>query len=112
MAQTLTPSSTNSGKGPVMQGDGRVTAFKHYVMDFSTSNYTTGGEDISAIWSDFREVLHICVQQRDTNTAADRREPEVDYSAKTVLLYDAFNTEETASDQGVVTLSFLAYGYV
>ena len=113
MAQTVTKTAAAPGAGatrPVLFGGPRVGKIRHYLIDFSTSNYVVGGEDISNIFNDFVEVLHICVQQKDTNTAADRREPEIDYAAEKVLLYDAFNTEETASDQGVVTLSFLAFG--
>ena len=113
MAQTVVSTAVGPGAGatrPVLFGGPRVGKIRHYLIDFSTSNYVVGGEDISNIFDDFVEVLHICVQQKDTNTAADRREVAVDYSAQTVLLYDAFNTEETASDQGVVTLSFLVFG--
>lgn len=80
--------------------------------DMGTDNYTTGGNDISALWTSygFRDIFYIGIEQKDTNTAADRRELTVDYSARTLLLYTAFGTEGTASDQGVVALRLFVVG--
>jgi len=80
--------------------------------DMGTDNYTAGGNDIAAIWTDFgfRDVFYIGIEQKDTNTANDRREFAVDYSAKTLIQYDAFNTEESASDQTVVALRLFVVG--
>jgi hypothetical protein len=70
-----------------------------------------GGENIAAIWEDFKEVLAIVVQQVDV-TAADRREFLVDLTNKKLLQYDAFNTEETATDQSAVAdIRLLVFGY-
>jgi hypothetical protein len=59
---------------------------KRYLYDMGTDNYTVNGNDISSIWNDFQEVLHISVEQQDTSTAADRRDFAVDYTAKTLLV--------------------------
>lgn len=115
MAQTLVSSFAGpaaTGKKPALSMEERPAAFKHYYFDFDTANYVVGGESIAAIWDDFNTVLHISVEQHDTNTAADRREFAVDYTAKTLLVYDAFNTEETASDQTVIKVGLLVYGTI
>lgn len=80
--------------------------------DMGTDNYTSGGNDIAELWTSygFRDIFYIGIEQKDTNTAADRREFAVDYSARTLLQYDAFNTEETASDQTVVALRLFVVG--
>jgi hypothetical protein len=119
MAQTVVPTAQAPGKGgsrPVYALAPRVCIFAHYEMNFDTSNYTVGGEDISSIWADFTEVLHISVEQRDTNTPADNRLLRVDYTNKKLLIYindanSALITESGAADQGVVTASLLAFGY-
>jgi hypothetical protein len=101
------------GKGRTTQVVGagsRTMKLAVYDYNCGTDNYTTGGNDISDIWDDFADVLYIGIEQMDTNTAADRREVTIDYTAKTLLLYDAFVTEETASDQGVVTVRLLVVG--
>jgi len=82
-----------------------------YDYDMGTDAYTAGGNDISAIWTDFPAgILYIGIEQKDTNTAADRRDFAIDYSAKTILDYSAMNTEASGS-QTVCALRLLAVGY-
>lgn len=80
--------------------------------DMGTDNYTVGGNDISTIWTSygFRDVLYIGIEQKDTNSAADQRMFAVDYSAKTLVQYEALNDEEEASDQTVVALRLFVVG--
>ena len=113
-AHSLTLGSDAPGKGgsrSVRQIAARPPKQAYYLLDFGTDNYTVNGVDISDIWDDFTQVNHICVEQHDTSTAGDRREFAVDYTAKTLIVYDAFNTEESASDQGVITVSMMVFGY-
>lgn len=113
-AHVLTDAAETPGRGgrrPVFAATAKPVLMKRYLYDMGTDNYSVNGNDISSIWNDFGEVLHICIEQQDTSTAADRREFAVDYTAKTLVQYDAFNTEETASDQGVVTVSLMVFGY-
>lgn len=112
-AHSLSLTASAPGKGgirKVRQKASRPPLQAHYVLDFGTDNYAVNGVDISDIWDDFTEVNHICIEQHDTSTAADRREFAVDYTAKTLIVYDAFNTEESASDQGVVTVGLMVFG--
>jgi len=81
-----------------------------YDYDMGTDNYTVGGNDISDIWDDFKEIYYIGIEQKDTSTAADRRKFAIDYSAQTLVQYDAVNTEETATNQTVVALRLLVVG--
>jgi hypothetical protein len=83
-----------------------------YDYDMGTDNYIQGGNDISAIWADFPAgILYIGIEQKDTNTAGDRREFGIDYSAQTLIQYEAFSDEEEASNQTVVALRLLVVGY-
>lgn len=115
-AHSLTTTHTGPGKSaqaPAFSLNGsRALKLKVLDYDMGTDNYTTGGNDISAIWTShgFKDVFYIGIEQKDTNTAADQRWFAVDYSAKTLIQYDAAQTEETASDQGVVALRLLVVG--
>ena len=97
---------------PALSMSSRTMKVAVYDYDMGTDNYTAGGNDISDIWDDFPAgILYIGIEQKDTNTAGDRRDFAIDYTAQTLLQYDAFNTEETASNQTVVALRLLAVGY-
>lgn len=96
---------------PVVALGARTAQTAVYDYNCGTDNYTVNGNDISSIWDDFDDVLYIGVSQMDTSTEADRREFTVDYSAKTLLIYTAFNTESTATNQGVVTVRLCVEGY-
>jgi hypothetical protein len=115
-AHALTTTITGVGKGgqsPVFALNGsRALKMKILDYDMGTDNYTAGGNDISAIWTShgFKDVFFIGIEQKDTNTAADQRWFAVDYTAKTLVQYDAAQTEETASDQTVVALRLLVIG--
>lgn len=104
MASTLTRADGGglgaARKGPVFGLGARTFAVVPYKIAFGNP-YVVGGEDLSAIWNDFAEVHSIHAQQVDV-TAADRREFMVDLANKKLLMYDAFNTEETATDQSAV----------
>lgn len=114
MASTVTLQTESPGAGgwrPVMGKGARPLGCAVYVLSF-TGNYAVGGEDISSIWTnDFAEVLGVFVQQVDV-TAADRREFMADLTNKKLLMYDAFNTEETASSQtAVADVRLFVFGY-
>jgi len=89
------------------------TPLRVKVLDYNmgTDAYTAGGNDISAIWTSFgfRDVLSIGIEQKDTNTANDNRLFATDYSAKTLLVYTAINTE-ASGDQGVVAVRLTVVG--
>jgi hypothetical protein len=115
-AVAITRADASTGPGlaavfPLSAGGGRALKAIAYDYDQGTDNYNTGGEDISSIFNEFTEVLWIGVTQKDTNTAADRRDLTIDFAAQKLLIYTAFNTEATASDQGVVAARILAIGY-
>jgi hypothetical protein len=103
------------GRKPAFSRGGKPLEFSVFDYNMGTDNYTTGGNDIAACWDKtkggFNTVLYIGIEQQDTNTAADQRMFAIDYTAKTLIQYDALNTEETASDQGVVTVRLLVVGY-
>lgn len=103
------------GTKPVFAKAAKPLCFAIFEYNFGTDNYTVGGNDISACWvpasGGFSTVEWIGVSQLDTNTAADNRTVTVDYTAKTLLIYTAINTESTAADQGVVTVRLLVAGY-
>ncbi len=114
-AHVLTQEGTAPGKGGFSEVRGLGTVpTKVAVFDYNmgTDNYAVNGNDISTLWTayGFKDIYYIGIEQMDTSTAADRREFAVDYTAKTLIQYDAFNTEETASDQGVVTVRLLVVG--
>ncbi len=97
---------------PVIGNASRAMKIAVYDYDMGTDNYTVNGNTISTIWDDFPAgVSYIGIEQKDTSTAGDRRDFAVDYSAKTIIQYDAFNTEETATNQTVVALRLLVVGY-
>lgn len=100
-----------AGTKPMFSSGVRPLICRVYEWDQGTDNYTVGGEDIATIWTDFNTVLSIDVNQKDTNTAADNRIVTVDHSGKKLLIYTAINTESTATDQGVVTVTLTVIGY-
>jgi hypothetical protein len=112
---------TDSGPGvkgsrkPVFSHGGKPLEFAVFDYNMGTDNYAVNGNDIAGCWDKtkggFTTVLYIGIEQMDTSTEADRREFTVDYTAKTLIQYDAFNSEETATDQGVVTVRLLVVGY-
>jgi hypothetical protein len=112
---------TDSGPGvlsarkPVFSHAAKPLELAVFDYNMGTDNYTVGGNDISALWDKtqggFTTVVYIGIEQKDTNTAADQRMFGIDYTLKTLIQYDALNTEETASDQGVVALRLLVVGY-
>ena len=113
---TLTLQGDNPGKArgtPAIALGGRVIQLASYVFDFDNS-YPAGGEDISGIWSDFKDVLQIDVQQR-LYTAATGKTARVDMTGRKILLYDnaaAPAEVAPASDQSTVTgVRLLVYGY-
>lgn len=113
-ADTLTSSADSIGKGarkPAFSGTAKPLVMRHYVYDFGTDVYAPGGEDISSIWDDFGTVVHISAEQMDTNSANDNRIIRVDYTGKKLLVYTAITTESTGVDQGVVSVSLMAFGY-
>lgn len=101
------------GKGSkkqVFAMSGRPLKLAVYDYDQDATNYSVNGENISAIWSDFTEVLYIGIEQKDTNTAADNRMLTIDYTAKTLLIYTAITTESTATNQTVVAARLFVVG--
>ena len=120
MALTITPQfQTALGHGrksPMFSRGPKSLVFKVYDADMDTTNYVLGGEPIAAITGDdFGEILYVGIEQKDTNTAADLRHFNFDYSAQTIVFYDdtdATPAEETESDQTVVALRILVVGTI
>ena len=103
MASTLTLQASGPGKAakrPAVALGDRAVLTAVYKIAFGNP-YVVGGESISAIWDDFKEVLSIQVSQNDA-TVADRREFVADLTNKKLLMFTAFNTESTAVDQSAV----------
>lgn len=113
MASTLTRQADSPGGGARGEVDAlgaRKVSIGVYKIAFGNP-YVVGGENIAAIWEDFKEVLAVVTQQVDV-TAADRREFLVDLTNKKLLGYTAFNTEMTAVDQSAVAdVRLLVFGY-
>lgn len=113
MASTVTLQSESPGAGGWRKVDAkgaRPIGMGVYKIAFGNP-YVVGGEDISSIWDDFADVLAILPSQVEA-TAADRREFTVDLANKKLLMFDAFNTQETATDQSAVAdVRLLVFGY-
>lgn len=114
MTLVMTPQVDAIGKAGVKPAYSRGTrplAFSVYDADMDTTNYAADGEPVGASFiADWKEILYVGIEQKDTQTAADRREFAYDYAGNKVLFYDAFNTEETASNQTVVALRLFVVG--
>ncbi len=113
---TVTLQSTGPGKGAkreVLGRGSRTMQIAVYKFASGSTNYPAGGEDISSIWNDFKTVLSISVQQV-TATVASRREFTVDLTNKLLLIYSAFNTENTQADLSTVCddVRLTVVGYV
>ena len=113
MASTLTRQADSPGggaRGEVNALGARAVSLGVYNIAFGNP-YVVGGENIAAIWEDFKEVLAIVVQPSEA-TVADRREFAVDLVNKKILMFTAFNTESTAVDQSAVSIvRLLVFGY-
>lgn len=114
-AHVITLESVSPGKGAFSQVRSISNIpLKIAVFDYNmgTDNYAVNGDDISTLWTGygFKDIFYIGIEQMDTSTAGDRREFTVDYTAKTILVYTAYNTESTATDQGVCTVRLLVVG--
>jgi hypothetical protein len=97
------------GKSPVQTGGSIQARQNVYTFDFDSA-YAVGGEDISGIWDDFREVFGIWVQASEA-TIADNRMFAVDLANKKLIMLTAINTESGAVDQSAVTgVRLLAFG--
>lgn len=110
MALTITKQYTGAGKHVVRSLGNTSLGFAVYDADMDTTNYAVNGEPIASALEDFKEVLMVIIEQKDTSTEADARKFAYDYAASKIVFYDAFATEETASDQTVVALRLLVIG--
>jgi hypothetical protein len=110
---TVSLDATRAGNSPVKMAGGRGMTFVTGKFSFD-NNYPTGGEDISEIFNQFRELLGIWVQD-PANSAGTGKRVIVDYAAKKLLLFDnaaAPAQVANASDQsGAANLRFIAWGY-
>jgi|SoiMetStandDraft_5_1073268.scaffolds.fasta_scaffold05077_2 hypothetical protein len=113
MASTLTRQADSPGggaRGEVSGVGSRALSVGVYKLAFGNP-YVVGGENIAAIWEDFKDVTGIVVSQNDV-TIADRREVVVDLTNKKAILFTAFNTESGAVDQTAVgDVRLIAFGY-
>lgn len=103
-APTIALQATGPGKAATHELfglGGRTMQVAEYKFTSGTSNYTSGGEDISSIWNDFKTVLAVHVQQV-TATINNRRAFTVDLTNKLLLVYSAFNTENTGADLSTI----------
>lgn len=89
---------------------GRTGQLAIYDLDWDTTNYTVDGESISNIWNDFKEVLFIGVEQKETTTDADHRAITIDYTNKKIKVYTAIGTEQTAANIGFLAVRLLVVG--
>ncbi len=93
---------------------GRTVKLAVFKFASGSTNYPAGGEDISDIWTKygFRTILSIHVQQVQA-TVASRREFTVDLTNKLLLIYSAFNTENTQADLSAICddVRLTVYGY-
>ena len=114
LANTDSGPGVRGGTKPVFSRTAKPLQFAVFDYNMGTDAYSANGNDISAIWDPtqggFKTVLYIGIEQQDTNTANDNRMFAIDYTAKTLLLYSAINTEGSG-DQGVVTVRLLVAGY-
>jgi hypothetical protein len=112
---TLTTVADAPGRGGfgalLMQGQRTVKcALYRFAFD---AEYPSGGEDISAIWDDFTEVLAIFVAQNDA-TVADVRLPVVDRTNKKLILVKTLssgaNAEAAEDSSGIADVDLLVFG--
>ena len=102
MAITISQAAGTVGqaaKSPSLSGGAKPIIDRYYQIDFDSS-YPTGGESISTIFDDFKEVLCITVEPRGSRLF------EIDYTAdaEKIKLYTAVGTEATnASNQSTIT---------
>jgi hypothetical protein len=89
---------------------GRTLQVGVYDLDWDTTNYTVDGESISNIWSDFKDVLYIGVEQKETTTDADLRLFTIDYTNKKIKVYTAVGTEQTAANIGFAAVRLFVVG--
>jgi hypothetical protein len=75
------------------------------------SSYASGGEDISAIWDDFKEVLAIFPASGDL-PLADQRYYNLDFTGKKLIVYTAGATEATGDQSAVTNIKLLVVGYM
>lgn len=117
MASTVTLQGLGTGqpgagaKRPVFGLGGRTIGQGVFVLSY-TGNYAVGGESLAELDKYFAEVLSVQVLQNEV-TAADRREFTWDKANKKLLMFDAFNVEETATDQqAVADVRLLVTGFL
>lgn len=103
MAVTITKAgSTGGGSSPVYARFGMPADVTVYTVAFDSS-YPTGGEDISSIFTSYKSVLAIFVQNHDL-TIADNRMFIADLVGKKLIVLSAINTEQAnASDLSALT---------
>lgn len=114
MAVTVTKMAVGPAKGArsvAMAAGSAKTTWEVYKLAFDTS-YPTGGEDISSIINEWKDILWIGVATFDI-TIADRREYIIDKTNKKIIVLDAFNTEEgDTTDLSTLTdVRLLVVGY-
>jgi hypothetical protein len=101
MAATITQQGASIGKGRLsplhLRGGARATKMAVYQVTMDNA-YPSGGEDISAIWTDFGEVLGIFVTST-TIATADADNFIVDLTNKKLIALDG------AAEAGAVDLS-------
>lgn len=109
MATLTRKASSGAGSSsPVRMRGARVGIMAVYEFDFDSS-YAAGGEDISAIWDDFKEVWAILPASGET-TVADQRYYSVDYTNKKLILYTTGATEASGDEAEVTGVRLIAFG--
>ncbi len=100
-------------KRPALFGGSRTLVMRSYTFDFDAS-YPTGGEDITAVFNDFQEVIAV-IPVMPAYTAATGKELRVDHTNKKLMLFDnAAAPAQVAnlSDQSTITgVKLLVIGY-
>ena len=103
---TVTIQASGPGKASSREVVGlgsRTVKIAVFKFASGTTNYPSGGEDISDIWTTyFKTVLAINATQV-TATAASVRLISVDLTNKKLVLYSALGTENTQADLSAIT---------
>lgn len=107
MAITITSLNGGAAKTRSYTGGAKPVTKRYYTVLFDSS-YPTGGESISTIFDDFKEVLAVFTTGPGTRLAS------TDYTAdaEKLLLYTAVGTEASnGSDQSSITMRLEVVGY-
>ena len=115
LANATTGAGARGAKRPMFSRAAKPLVVTVFDFNAGTDVYSANGYDISDCWlpskGGLATVLYIGIEQMDSSTASERRDFSVDYTAKTLVTYTAFNTEDTGNDMGFLDVRLLVVGY-